>query len=80
MLVCAVVVVIIFFFFLYFYKRVCECVCVCVYINTRRNDDGSLCTIYGTFPASLIVQSGRCSPREGKLVSHCSREADLTGE
>ena len=31
-------------------------------------------------PASLIVQSGRCSPREGKLVSHCSREAGLTGE
>ena len=31
-------------------------------------------------PASLIVQSSRCSPREGKLVSHCSREAGLTGE
>ena len=31
-------------------------------------------------PASLIVQSSRFSPTEGKLASHCFREACLTGE
>ena len=31
-------------------------------------------------PASLIVQSSRFSPTEGKLASHCRREACLTGE
>ena len=31
-------------------------------------------------PASLIVQSSRRSPTEGKLASHCFREACLTGE
>ena len=31
-------------------------------------------------PASLIVQSSRFSPTEGKLASHCLREACLTGE
>ena len=31
-------------------------------------------------PASLIVQSSRFSPTEGKLTSHCIREACLTGE
>ena len=31
-------------------------------------------------PASLKVQSSRFSPAEGKLVSHCLREARLTGE
>ena len=31
-------------------------------------------------PASLIVQSSRFSPTEGKLASHCIREAGLTGE
>ena len=31
-------------------------------------------------PASLIVQSSRISPTEGKLASHCRREACLTGE
>ena len=31
-------------------------------------------------PASLIVQSSRFSPTEGKLTSHCLREARLTGE
>ena len=31
-------------------------------------------------PASLIVQSSRFSPTEGKLASHCLREASLTGE
>ena len=30
-------------------------------------------------PASLIVQSSRFSPTEGKLASHCLREACLTG-
>ena len=30
-------------------------------------------------PASLIVQSSRFSPTEGKLASHCFREACLTG-
>ena len=31
-------------------------------------------------PPSLIVQSSRFSPTEGKLASHCLREACLTGE
>ena len=31
-------------------------------------------------PASLLVQSSRFSPTEGKLASHCLREACLTGE
>ena len=31
-------------------------------------------------PASLIVQSSRCSPTEGKLASHCLREAWMAGE
>ena len=31
-------------------------------------------------PASLIVQSSRYSPTEGKLASHCCREACLTGK
>ena len=31
-------------------------------------------------PASLIVQSSRFSPTEGKLASHCRREVCLTGE
>ena len=31
-------------------------------------------------PASLLVQSSRFSPTEGKLASHCSREACMTGE
>ena len=31
-------------------------------------------------PASLIVQSSRFSPTEGKLASHCLREARPTGE
>ena len=31
-------------------------------------------------PASLIVQFSRFSPTEGKLASHCIREACLTGE
>ena len=31
-------------------------------------------------PVSLIVQSSRFSPTEGKLASHCLREACLTGE
>ena len=31
-------------------------------------------------PASLIVQSSRFPPTEGKLASHCLREACLTGE
>ena len=31
-------------------------------------------------PASLIVQSSRFSHTEGKLASHCLREACLTGE
>ena len=31
-------------------------------------------------PASLIVQSSRCSPTGGKLSSHCFREACLAGE
>ena len=31
-------------------------------------------------PASVIVQSSRFSPTEGKLASHCLREACLTDE
>ena len=31
-------------------------------------------------PVSLIVQSSRFPPTEGKLASHCFREACLTGE
>ena len=31
-------------------------------------------------PASLIVQSSRCSPTGGKLASHCFREACLSRE
>ena len=31
-------------------------------------------------PASQIVQSGRLSPTEGKLASHCLREDCLTSE
>ena len=31
-------------------------------------------------PASLIIQSSRFSPSEGKLASHYIREAGLTGE
>ena len=31
-------------------------------------------------PASLIVQSSRFSPTDGKLASPCRREACLTGE
>ena len=31
-------------------------------------------------PASLIVQSSRCSPTGGKLASHCFREACLSCE
>ena len=31
-------------------------------------------------PSSLIVQDSRFSPTEGKLASHCIREAGLTGE
>ena len=30
--------------------------------------------------ASLIIQSSRFSPTEGKLASHCIREAGLTSE
>ena len=30
--------------------------------------------------SELIVQSSRFSPTEGKLASHCLREACLTGE